>query len=665
MEKKVGVLQYFCLSKEKNVFVCQVLINGDKLCNSEFSAGKGKSGYAPTRLSNLKRHLERLHPKEFTLMEEKESDKQKQFQPSSSTSSSSTGSLVEAKKSKSILTNYFEAQKINIAMTSAKFKRHIIELVVNSGLPLSVFSSPGFIGLNGEMASKLGVSLDRHNIRKITLEEANNRKNLLKNMLNGKFIHLKMDACTRQRVNYFAINVQFVSDNNETIIRTLAVKDTKAQHASEQVCKLIEDVLKDFEIKKENILTIVTDNASNMIKTVEKLNEKKKDFELEDVDSDLDEEDENLGVDETLDAIASNFTSFPVSNINIQHMRCVVHTLQLAIRDGLKGVHAANLIGKLRKVAIAARSPKIDSILKRRCGKGALIDQVTRWGSVYLMIKRLLDLKPLLIDMANPEITLSGREWEEVDQLERLLRHPYNTTLKFQESYLTPGSFYKEWKSLICKLSQIGGLIANGIKNSMECREIHFLDNNILLAAIYVDPNYRILLSDDQKVRGKKALLNISEKMKGLREKDYEGSLQLDTSVPSPSTSSSEADECAFDFEKHLDRQEKVKKRRIQCSDVDSNIHVNSTIEKFRFDFYQALTLVEKVDRTSKLQVIEAVKKYPLIVQDAAFCVTALPPTQVSVERLFSALKIIKTDLRASMKEDLIEAILFLRANSF
>ena len=41
--------------------------------------------------------------------------------------------------------------------------------------------------------------------------------------------------------------------------------------------------------------------------------------------------------------------------------------------------------------------------------------------------------------------------------------------------------------------------------------------------------------------------------------------------------------------------------------------------------------------------------------------VTALPPTQVSVERLFSALRIIKSDLRVAMKEDLIEAILFLR----
>ena len=69
-------------------------------------------------------------------------------------------------------------------------------------------------------------------------------------------------------------------------------------------------------------------------------------------------------------------------------MRSTVHTLQLAIRDGLKDHHAADLIGKLRQVAIAARMPKINAILKRRVAKGAVIDQATRWGSTYLMVKK-------------------------------------------------------------------------------------------------------------------------------------------------------------------------------------------------------------------------------------------------------------------------------------
>ena len=40
-----------------------------------------------------------------------------------------------------------------------------------------------------------------------------------------------------------------------------------------------------------------------------------------------------------------------------------------------------------------------------------------------------------------------------------------------------------------------------------------------------------------------------------------------------------------------------------------------------------------------------------------------LPPTQVTVERLFSAMKILLTDLRSKMKDEIVEAILFLKSN--
>jgi len=82
-------------------------------------------------------------------------------------------------------------------------------------------------------------------------------------------------------------------------------------------------------------------------------------------------------------------------------MRCAVHTQQLAIRDGLKGEYASNLISEVRHVVTSARKPKVDDILRRRAGKGAIIDQATRWSSTYLMVKRLIELKPFLIDMAN------------------------------------------------------------------------------------------------------------------------------------------------------------------------------------------------------------------------------------------------------------------------
>lgn len=59
----------------------------------------------------------------------------------------------------------------------------------------------------------------------------------------------------------------------------------------------------------------------------------------------------------------------------------------------------------------------------------------------------------------------------------------------------------------------------------------------------------------------------------------------------------------------------------------------------------------------------QAMQLYPDLVLPAVRVAMAMPPTQVSVERLFSVLKLIKTDMRSRLKGDLLHAILFLRTN--
>lgn len=48
-------------------------------------------------------------------------------------------------------------------------------------MALQLFSSPAFVGLNGELANKLGVSLDRHDIRNMIIREAENQKSVERN----------------------------------------------------------------------------------------------------------------------------------------------------------------------------------------------------------------------------------------------------------------------------------------------------------------------------------------------------------------------------------------------------------------------------------------------------------------------------------------------------
>ena len=72
-----------------------------------------------------------------------------------------------------------------------------------------VFSKPAFQSLDGEMARKFLIYLDKDNIRNMDIEEAKKQKSVMKEEIAGKCVHLKIEACTRIRTNYFAINVGY------------------------------------------------------------------------------------------------------------------------------------------------------------------------------------------------------------------------------------------------------------------------------------------------------------------------------------------------------------------------------------------------------------------------------------------------------------------------
>ncbi|GLV40086.1 hypothetical protein CBL_02971 [Carabus blaptoides fortunei] len=480
---------------EKIIRQCGDSQEDNKRCNIQISSNTGieKHGSnAPSRASNLKRHLRNKHPDIFKSVQEHYSEIHK---PTSTCSTSKSEQVP--------LTKYFHNEKITVTMTATKFKKHLIDLVVKNGVALTLFSSPAFIGLNGEMAAK-------------------------------------------QRVNYMAINVQFIDDERNLAIRTLAVRVTEAQHSSEYIKNLIENILIEYDISKQQILSIVTDNATNMTSAVQKLNVNDEEME-EDPFENIDEEfSESLNIDEneTINNAVDDF----IGTSNISHMRCAAHTLQLAIRDGLKEKNVANIIVKLRSVAVTARTLKIDAILKRRSGKGAILDQATRWGSTFEMIQRLLELRPYLTDMTNTNVTMT---------------------------------------------------------------------------------DIQVILSTSS-LSEKSNLRDIAVRIKMLTDNDFKDISTSDSENDNDDSSSNSNG--SNDFEKHLDNKDKSKRRRL-IEETEQNRNRKVTpIAKFNQEFMEAFQNIAKIDRKSKLDVNSAISKYPKIVQDVASIVTALPPTQVSVE---------------------------------
>ena len=112
------------------------------------------------------------------------------------------------------------------------------------------------------------------------------------------------------------------------------------------------------------------------------------------------------------------------------------------------------------------------------------------------------------------------------------------------------------------------------------------------------------------------------------------------------------------EFEKELDLLEQQKS---PDQAISTTLYANAQIKQ------KVTSSIEKMKRLGRLKadsvwkIIDTLDE-PLLTK--AKVLSATPVThQVSVDRLFSSKKFILNDHRASMKQDLLDAILFLRAN--
>lgn len=79
--------------------------------------------------------------------------------------------------------------KVTVMIIADTFlkKKHVIELVAQDGVLLSLFSWPVFVGLNGEMIHKLSVSHERDSSEKYWLMRPFVRENWKKKTVRGWF----------------------------------------------------------------------------------------------------------------------------------------------------------------------------------------------------------------------------------------------------------------------------------------------------------------------------------------------------------------------------------------------------------------------------------------------------------------------------------------------
>ncbi|GFS43519.1 hypothetical protein TNIN_294771 [Trichonephila inaurata madagascariensis] len=81
-----------------------------------------------------------------------------------------------------------------------------------------------------------------------------------------------MVEATRQRINDFVINSRFINDGGMGYEATGIKRYRSSSCDGPYLQKLIEGALKEFEVRKEQIIRIVADIASNRVETIQKMN---------------------------------------------------------------------------------------------------------------------------------------------------------------------------------------------------------------------------------------------------------------------------------------------------------------------------------------------------------------------------------------------------------
>lgn len=583
-----------------------------------------------SNITNMARHIERKHPNVYTEIQMESSD----------------DNLNVFKKKK-------DTKNIVVAASENLLWEGCLEMATKGGLPLSFISNSGFKKVIEPLTAKLNIErqLNVTNLKAVIYDTAKQIKIQIKNETKDKLLSIKIDAVTRQCRSLLGINVQYIL-NEEIVIKTLAIKELQERHTGYYIKNVILDVLKEYNIALKQIYCVTSDNGRNMIKATNLLREQ---LETEIIEESDDSDDDNTDNEDQENVINLNEVEDLISkesNGLVNCIRCAAHTLQLVVSDALKEANLSAKISECRRLAVALRKPNICIQIKAQNKRMPKLNVPTRWNSSYDMIERLLELHEFCQNNANDsELHVPDELWQFMTTFVESFKPLKITTMQLQNEQMSLSDFYKYWLKLKIELSKISSTIATSVAGIIKKREEHLLQNPVYLSALYLDPRFKFLLSSQESEIAQKHLIQLSNYIAQTGENRSDP--ELHNSISNTSTDSNmeiENDELS----NYLNEREII---QLASSAENDSEKRRAEIQNFN---------PERI-KNHGINILMYWKiksnEYPTL-SKLARTIYAVPATQVSVERSFSALKFILSDERNRLSSHNLENILLVRLNN-
>lgn len=341
------------------------------------------------KTSNLKRHLYQRHPKMYA----------------------------------NLFPNEVSAEKrLNLEAFNAQ--QDAIELVTVNGYPFSMLNSSG---MRGFIESRLrtirsggghAVPINRYDIVKKIASESDRIKNYIAAELHGKVFSIMFDVCTIATLSMLGVNVTYMK-GTDVACHSLGTIKIDERHTAVNLAAMIYNILEEYQLSLTQVFSITTDTASNATATSDVLNlianskENENDIAEESIfDVGLNDDELDFGLDienqaelqkimdnmaahtQLVNEMVQSIGSQNTSIMQVNHINCGTHVLQLSIKDTFEQTDAEDIIKIVHDMCLVLRT-QIVMIEVRKLGCKVIlppIDNATRWNSKFIMVSALKSL---------------------------------------------------------------------------------------------------------------------------------------------------------------------------------------------------------------------------------------------------------------------------------
>lgn len=450
----------------------------------------------------------------------------------------------------------------SLQISAMELKFGAIELVTVNGQPFGLLNASAIRGFCKETLQKLRskgyrIKFDRRTIAAEVDEISKEIIEILKNEMKDRPICLLLDTCTKGTLSVLSINAQYMIDD-QLVIRSLGVIELTHRHTAVVLARTVKNYIEQtFSVSIRQVKAVVTDNANNMLLTRKLLNKLALGesieryegvFEDDDDLSDDEQEEESFGpsaLDEheianivnnnaeyetLLLNAATEFASYYGSIITVNPISCSTHTLQLAIKDTFAVCDIAGITDTVNSLSKLLRTQIVQLALKHMNIHVIKphIRNVTRWNSDYMMVHFFFTFfsceRRVILTIKFSQLTdflrlrphwesikeidydfhiVDDEFWDQIEELVAVLKYPYLATKAMEGRNFSYTDLYLWSKRISLALDEIIAdgprfEFANVLQANLKEREKKLFKTPIFMAAMYLDPRFKLQLDDTE-----------------------------------------------------------------------------------------------------------------------------------------------------------------------